>query len=390
MNATFKGKTRDPNLDDTRTSSSLICFRTIPKRRPPFSTMHKQYLFSLLGLFAASVALAQSPQSLLSALQANGFTEFAQRLQASELISLPTGIVVYAPNNNAIIGSGNNTVARRIDNEAANNIKILFNFGRDTVTTHDTSSGDQNSTLVKRIGKRATAKGIVYETLYHDASVRLGSGHNQTLVERKTSSASLPFVFSGLGKNVQVTGSDIPFEDGVIRPINGVLTLPRSLSTTLQALGQAKFAAALQEASLITTLENTASITVLAPSNEIFSVSSRLTKTQLAQMLKEHIIISKSFSLYSPLLEDGQILRTLGGTNISVAIKDDVTYLNGARIAGGDSLIENGVVHTIDKMLSENIPTIPINAAMMTGLLSWETLALSVIGTAVAARHLFV
>ncbi|UKZ72676.1 hypothetical protein TrVFT333_000309 [Trichoderma virens FT-333] len=313
----------------------------------------------------ASGALAQSPQSLLSTLQANGFTEFAQRLPTIELASAEAGLVVYAPNNNAFIISGNATVARAT---------IGFQY--------------TSRALATRIAKRATSRGSVYETLYHDDLVLLGSGHNQSLVERYVPSASLPFVFSGLGKNAQVIGSDIPFDKGVIRPIDAVLTLPRSLSSTLQAIGGVKLAAALKQTNLTATLEGTESITVLAPSNEVFSLSGTLTQTQIVQVLKEHIIVAPSFPAYSPWLEDGQIFRTLGGTNVSVMIKDDVAYLNGARILTGDSIISNGVVHTIDKMLSGNIPTIPLNAAIVARSPSWETLAVVFIGAA-AARHFF-
>ncbi|EHK19972.1 uncharacterized protein TRIVIDRAFT_155305 [Trichoderma virens Gv29-8] len=291
----------------------------------------------------ASGALAQSPQSLFSTLQANGFTEFAQRLPTIELTSAEAGLVVYAPNNNAFIISGNATVARATIGPppAALNLARFRGGG----------SFQYNSrALATRMAKRATSRGSVYETLYHDDFVLLGSGHNQSLVERNVPSASLPFVFSGLGKSAQVVGSDIPFDKGVIRPIDAVLTLPRSLSSTLQAIGGVKLAAALKQTNLTATLEGAESITVLAPSNEVFSLSSTLTQTQIVQVLKEHIIVAPSFPAYSPWLEDGQIFRTLGGTNVSVVIKDDVAYLNGARILTGDSIIQNGVVHTIDKV----------------------------------------
>ena len=318
----------------------------------PAVTMRKQYIFSQFCLIAASVVLAQSPsQSLLSVLQVNGFTEFAQRLQASEPVNLRPGIVVYAPSNNAfdtISSSGNLTVARRADDDAIKRrTAASYGFGEVTYPTHISSA---NNTLFSVVGKRETDLGAVYETLYHDSSVRLGSGHNQTLVQRNVPSASLPFVFTGLGKYVRVTGDDIPFDHGVVRPIDGLLTLPRNLSATLQSLGESKFGAALQKADLVSALQNTASVTVLAPSDSVFNLASTLTQAQLAQVIKEHVIVSSGLPVYSPWLENGQVFRTLGGTNITVVVKDNVAYLNGARILGGDSVIENGVVHTIDKV----------------------------------------
>ncbi|KAL6879172.1 FAS1 domain-containing protein [Trichoderma novae-zelandiae] len=352
--------------------------------------MHKHHVLSLFCLTAAAVALAQSPQPLLSVLQANGFTEFAQRLQASEPVSLQPGIVVYAPSNNAFAASGNfTTVARRADEAVNRRSAASYGFGYVTYPTHD-SSGGSNNTLASMVGRRATDLGAVYETLYHDSSVRLGPGHNQTLVQRNVPSASLPFVFTGLGKYVRVTGDDIPFDSGVVRPVDGLLTLPRNLSATLQSLGESKFGAALQSADLVSALQNTASITVLAPSDSVFNLAGTLTKTQLAQVIKEHVIVSSSFPVYSPWLEDGQTFRTLGGTNITVVVTDNVAYLNGARILGADSVIENGVVHTVDKLLSQSVPTVPTNAAMMARLLSLETLICSFIGTIVAAGHFLI
>ncbi|TFB04632.1 Fasciclin-like arabinogalactan protein [Trichoderma ghanense] len=351
--------------------------------------MRKQYIASLFCLTIASVVLAQSPQSLLSVLEANGFTEFAQRLQASEPVALRPGIVVYAPSNNAFTtsSSGNLTVARRADDAVKRRNAASYAFGDVTYPTHVSSSGS-NNTLFSVVGKRGTDLGAVYETLYQDPSVRLGAGHNQTLVQRNVPSASLPFVFTGLGKYVRVTGDDIPFDHGVVRPVDGLLTLPRNLSTTLQSLGESKFEAALQSAGLVSALQNTASITVLAPSDSVFNLASTLSKTQLAQVIKEHVIVSSGLPVYSPWLENGQVFHTLGGTNITVVVKDNVAYLNGARILGGDSVIENGVVHTIDKLLSRSIPTVPTNAAIMTRLLSWETLTCSFFGTIAAAHFL--
>ncbi|KAL7952833.1 FAS1 domain-containing protein [Trichoderma compactum] len=351
--------------------------------------MHKQHLLSLFGLYAASVTLAQSPQSLLLVLQENGFTEFAQRLQASEPVLANPGVIVYAPINGAF-GSGVNATVSRRQAGAASGLENSLYFSNAIKNEYiDPSAGSQNSSSARRFRKRAASLGTVLETLYQSPSVRLGPGNNQTLVERSIPAASLPFVFSGSGKASKVTGPDIPFDNGIIRPIDALLSLPGNLSSTLQTLGGVKFATALQQAGLVEALENTGSITVLVPSNDVFTLSGTLTKAQIGQVLKEHIIVSPSFPLYSPWLVNGLTVRTLGGSNVSVAIKDDVAYLNGARILAGDSLIQNGVIHTIDKLLSGNIPTVPTNTAIITRPLSWEALAITFIGAAIARHFLF-
>ncbi|RYP53423.1 hypothetical protein DL768_001568 [Monosporascus sp. mg162] len=338
--------------------------------------MQPQHIFVSLALYAIP-ALAQS---LVDVLRENGLTEYAELLERNPTISTIPGLIVYAPTNAALTGNGNVTGS---DTEA----EIEFSQVNPTAPSF-TNPGDYsgNTTNSKR---QVAPSGSVYGTLLDDPEwVNLGPGRNQTIVERSVPTAPQPLVFTGLGASVSVTASDIPFDGGVIRPIDGVLTLPRNLSYTLPFLGAERFGTALQNAGLFPDLDNRAIITVLAPNDAAFGGADNLPDAQLAQVLREHVVVD--FPAYTPLLQDGSTYRTLGGSNVTVLIRDNVAYINGAQILAGDAIIRNGVVHTIDRLLTAQSPTptpspIPTAAATTAKPLSWLALVFASVGIAVAA-----
>ncbi|KLU91800.1 hypothetical protein MAPG_10748 [Magnaporthiopsis poae ATCC 64411] len=173
----------------------------------------------------------------------------------------------------------------------------------------------------------------------------------------------------------------------------GIPTVPRSLSYTLPFLNADVFGNALRTAGLLPGLDNRTSITVLAPNNAAFG-NSGLTGARLEQVLKEHILIG-SFPAYTPLLKDGATYRTLAGSSVTVSLRDGVASIGGAQILAGDNIIVNGVVHTVNKLLtttpsSTALPVpVPTTAATTAKPLFWQALAFTLVGTAVAARCRF-
>ncbi|KAI0600998.1 FAS1 domain-containing protein [Biscogniauxia sp. FL1348] len=340
--------------------------------------------YHLVFLFlCASPALAQS---LLAVLQENGFTEYASQLEGDPILSAGPELIVYSPTNAALISSQNETVARRAPartNTRARNSFSCVNAVAPTWIDPSTSQGGNGT--IRLFRKQGTTSGTVYGTFLDDPEwVNLGPGRNQSLVEKTLTSSSLPIVFSGLGASVRVTASDIPFDGGVIRPIDGVLTLPGNLSYTLPFLGADMFGAALEKAGLLSDLDNRATITVLAPDDTAFKSASGLSDTQLAQVLAGHVILD--FPAYTPLLKDGHTYRTLGGGNVTVSVRDGVAYINDAQILAGDAVIKNGVVHTIDKLLTTtSITPVPVAAATTAKPLSWVAFVFTIIGMTMAA-----
>ncbi|KXX74172.1 Periostin [Madurella mycetomatis] len=298
----------------------------------------------LIGLLAlgASQALAQS---LLEVLQDNGFSGYAELLEGDAILSAGPGLIVYAPSNAALSAAADLLPAREATlprNNASNSFGAVRNtaptFVDPALYPEDGDAGDAEA-----------PPGAVRETLLEDpVFTNLGPGHNQSLVEKNVSSAARPTVHSGLGRTVEVTGDDIAFDGGVVRPIDGVLTLPSSLSTTLPLVDAGAFAAALQRAGLAMELDNRPSITVLAPNDDAWNEAGDLPEDQLAQLCKEHVIVD--FPGYTPLLKNGGTYQTLGQTNVTISVQGEEISIGGSKIVKSDAIIINGVVHTIDKV----------------------------------------
>ena len=118
------------------------------------------------------------------------------------------------------------------------------------------------------------------------------------------------------------------------------------MSETLPFLGLDDVLSALQKTGLITNLDNTASITFLAPDDSAFPDG--LSGDELAQVLRQHLL--QGPPAYTPLLVDGASYTTLAGTTVAVSVQGPDIFIGGARILAGYSIIKNGVIHTVDKV----------------------------------------
>jgi hypothetical protein len=98
---------------------------------------------------------------------------------------------------------------------------------------------------------------------------------------------------------------------------------------------------------------------IYAPSNTIFapntqaavdsfnSISATMSQEQLAEIFNYHTV--PGFLGYSTQLKYGMQLRTFQGTNLTITIQGNNTFVNSARIMTYDYLVCNGVVHMIDR-----------------------------------------
>lgn len=89
-------------------------------------------------------------------------------------------------------------------------------------------------------------------------------------------------------------------------------------------------------------------MTILAPDNSAFKNSTTWSGDNLVRLIKRHTLVN--FPAYTPLLKDGLVYSTLAGGKVKVTVRDGVVYLNGAKILSGDTIVTNGVVHSIDKV----------------------------------------
>jgi uncharacterized surface protein with fasciclin (FAS1) repeats len=113
-------------------------------------------------------------------------------------------------------------------------------------------------------------------------------------------------------------------------------------------------------AGLETELAKKGPFTVFAPSEMAFG---KLTSGVLSDLLKpENKVKLTSFLNYHVVegknnfkdFKDGQKLKTLNGKELEVKVsKGDVT-INGAKVQGRDNEASNGVVHSLDTVMSVN------------------------------------
>jgi uncharacterized surface protein with fasciclin (FAS1) repeats len=80
--------------------------------------------------------------------------------------------------------------------------------------------------------------------------------------------------------------------------------------------------------------------------NELFKPEN---KTKLEGMLKYHVVDGRT---NFKELKDGQKLKTIGGKQLDVKIKDGNVTINGAKLEAQDHQASNGVVFAIDKVIS--------------------------------------
>lgn len=114
--------------------------------------------------------------------------------------------------------------------------------------------------------------------------------------------------------------------------------------------------AAVQAAELTTVLANNGPLTVFAPVNSAFDALpegtvDNLLKPENKSQLAEIITFHAAPGTYDvPDLKDGQTLFVATGHNLKVEVKDDGTYVHGAKILGTVPAT-NGIIHVVDKVL---------------------------------------
>jgi len=81
--------------------------------------------------------------------------------------------------------------------------------------------------------------------------------------------------------------------------------------------------------------------------NEFSAIAPNMSQAELAATFDYHAV--PNFLGYSSQLKNGMQLQTEEGTNVTITIQGNTTYVNGAKIITSDYLVANGVVHLIDR-----------------------------------------
>jgi len=133
--------------------------------------------------------------------------------------------------------------------------------------------------------------------------------------------------------------------------IEEVVVADKNLTTMLRGI---------KAAGLETELNKTGPFTVLAPSEMAFGkllngVLPELlkpeNKVKLVDLISNHIVLGKT---NFKDLKDGQLLKTLNGKELRVKISSGTVTINGAKVQGRDNDASNGVVHSLDAVISVN------------------------------------
>jgi len=294
---------------------------------------------SILAVLALG-ALATA-QSLEEVLLENDFTTFAQELlSVLDPETLDTHVIIYAPSNDALAQRNDTGVSRRVT--FATMLQVTSNSSAKLDTT------DKRQTVI--------TPGHAYQTWLNDpALVNLGPGVNVTIVERCEPFDTHAVIYSGLGGITNITGEDIWFDGGIVRPVDSYFTVPAPIDETLPVLGLGAFKQAIERTGILDEIKDIPGITVFAPSDEALAAASNISDAKLADLLRHHVAVEAV--AYTVLLEDGITLKTLDGTELTVTFEDGAYLINGARIIRGDGLVKNGVVHVLESLASMPAPS---------------------------------
>lgn len=159
---------------------------------------------------------------------------------------------------------------------------------------------------------------------------------------------------------------DIDFNGGTIHIVDEVLTLPQIVSATALATNMTTFVGAMDAAGSTERIDSTLDVTIFIPRNDAFSsIGSALANSttqrqlellarqgsneQIANIVNYHAV--DGTVLYSSDLKN-ETMPTMAGKDVTITVINGVAYVNSARVVATDLLVNNGVIHIIDKYVT--------------------------------------
>ncbi|KAH6674435.1 FAS1 domain-containing protein [Halenospora varia] len=180
---------------------------------------------------------------------------------------------------------------------------------------------------------------------------------------------------SGISNRSPVIAQDISFAGGTIHIVDSLLIPPTSFPMTAELfsgaaepyqltsfLGATNYGASQPNAtgaSLARYLNTTGDLTLFVPNNAAME-SVRDAVTSLSsnsdafdKLLKYHIVQGKGGPWHSTMFnESDNTLEPISGGSLTVTFSSNSYFVNGARLLTSDLLIDGGVMHVIDNVLS--------------------------------------
>jgi uncharacterized surface protein with fasciclin (FAS1) repeats len=127
------------------------------------------------------------------------------------------------------------------------------------------------------------------------------------------------------------------------------------LETAEQAGNFKTLITAVKAAGLEETLNGHGPFTIFAPNDNAFAKLPSATlqtvlkdKTKLSGILTYHVVSGK---IMAKDLKDQSQQKTVQGSNLTIALKDDSVMANDAKVVKADIECSNGVIHIIDTVL---------------------------------------
>lgn len=190
--------------------------------------------------------------------------------------------------------------------------------------------------------------------------------------EKSGGRTALSLSDTGLTVNLaSVTSANVMASNGVIHVIDNVMLPPRSrgdVTTNIVDTARAAetftfFVAALEMTGLVDALSDPDSnFTVFAPTNAAFhllgddALNALLADTEaLTTLLKNHVIAGSAVDAVTAYSLNGTMLETLSGKTVEVAIDDGSLLIQGAKVISSDIYTTNGIIHVIDRVITNPV-----------------------------------
>ncbi|KLJ10764.1 hypothetical protein EMPG_13872 [Blastomyces silverae] len=289
-------------------------------------------LFKTTLLSLSLWTLSVYSQSLQQALRDNGYTRFADFLASDppfELDPAASSVLILAPINAAFDGQPNGILGRR----AA--------LQKDSSEYYAGENGNARRGLL-------TPSETVVETFFTNPKYVNLNGRGQVFIRQPGLLGLFERISSGLQESVNIVSDDITFDQGTIRAIDGFLTVPESISTTIAKIGFGPFAEFLESTGILSMINAMPTLTLLIPTS--FVPPSPDQFDEFLQIIQQHVLLD--FPGYTSMLEDGKSYRTLAGPgyDVTVKIRGDSYFINDARIVQANLIVGNGAIHVLDRV----------------------------------------
>ncbi len=155
---------------------------------------------------------------------------------------------------------------------------------------------------------------------------------------------------------------NVNFTGGTIHIVDRVLSIPGNDSSTLIAANLTAAAGALNRTGLAQNLSSQSDVTIFAPNNDAFArignLVSNITDEELSMVVSYHVV--QGNVTYSTNIGNTTV-KALSGADLHLRVIDGEVFVNSAKVVRPDILVDNGVIHVIDKYVPSR-PTFPLVA----------------------------